>query len=226
MPLVWGMTIFAGLVEIGLSRVWTRLRTFIPPETAGLVVFLIGVIIGLASLRVLLDNAPGGSLAGSDGLVALITIGVMIGLNIWNKGKLRLFCILVGMVVGYALSGFTGHITGEQVTNLFHQPLFALPTVSHVSWTFDWSLVIPVRRHRPRGGHGRDRRCHDVSTPHGRRVGSPGHEIDQRRNLRRWHRRLDRRAFSAPTGSRSRPPMWGFSPQPAWQAARSPTGSL
>jgi NCS2 family nucleobase:cation symporter-2 len=54
LPLVWGMTIFAGLVEIGLSRVWSRLRPFIPPESAGLVVFLVGVIIGLAALRILL----------------------------------------------------------------------------------------------------------------------------------------------------------------------------
>lgn len=28
MPLVWGMTIFAGFVEIALSRVWSRLRAF------------------------------------------------------------------------------------------------------------------------------------------------------------------------------------------------------
>ncbi|HVZ52431.1 MAG TPA: xanthine permease, partial [Pseudolabrys sp.] len=47
LPLVWGMTMFAGLIEIGLSRVWSRLRAFIPPETAGMVVFLVGVIIGL-----------------------------------------------------------------------------------------------------------------------------------------------------------------------------------
>ena len=143
MPMVWGMTIFAGLVEIGLSRVWPKLRTFIPPETAGLVVFLIGVIVGLAALRVLLDHTPDGTLAGSDTFVALITIGVMVGLNIWNKGKLRLFCILIGMAVGYVLSGFTGHITGQQISDLFHQPLFALPTMSHVSWSFDWSLAIP-----------------------------------------------------------------------------------
>ncbi len=56
LPLLWGMTIFAGLVEIALSRVWTRLRTFIPSETAGLVVFLIGVIIGLAALRILVGE--------------------------------------------------------------------------------------------------------------------------------------------------------------------------
>ena len=61
MPLLWGMTIFAGLVEVALSRVWIRLRTFIPSETAGLVVFLIGVIIGLAALRILVGEGTSGS---------------------------------------------------------------------------------------------------------------------------------------------------------------------
>ena len=34
------------------------MRTFIPAETAGLVVLLIGVIIGLAALRMLLGDDP------------------------------------------------------------------------------------------------------------------------------------------------------------------------
>ena len=54
------MTIFAGLIEIALSRLWSRLRPFIPPEIAGLVVFLVGVIIGLAALRILLEDNPAG----------------------------------------------------------------------------------------------------------------------------------------------------------------------
>jgi xanthine permease XanP len=32
LPLVWGMTMFAGLIEVGLSRVWSRLRAYIPPR--------------------------------------------------------------------------------------------------------------------------------------------------------------------------------------------------
>ena len=35
----------------------------------------------------------------------------MIGLNIWNKGQLRLFCILIGMVVGYVAAVATGLLT-------------------------------------------------------------------------------------------------------------------
>ena len=143
LPLVWGMTMFAGLVEAGLSRVWERLRAFIPPETAGMVVFLVGVIIGLAALRVMLGDLAGANLSGRDALVFLLSIGVMIALNIWNKGRLRLFCILIGMVTGYLLSGFTGHITGADIQGVLAQPLFALPSISHLSYAFDWEMVIP-----------------------------------------------------------------------------------
>jgi xanthine permease XanP len=143
LPLVWGMTIFAGFVEIGLSRIWSRLRAFIPPETAGMVVFLVGVIIGLAALHVLLGASSGNMVAGRDALVAGVSIATMIGLNIWNKGRLRLFCILIGMVVGYVLSCFTGHITGADLRAVVDQPLLALPSFSHIAWAFDWSMIIP-----------------------------------------------------------------------------------
>src|SRR5271168_4572565 len=86
MPLVWGMTIFAGAVEVLLSRIWSRLRVFIPPEAAGLVVSLVGIIIGLAALRLILDHSSDGIMSAQDGIVAGVSLGVMIGLNIWNKG--------------------------------------------------------------------------------------------------------------------------------------------
>ena len=57
MPLVWGMTIFAGIVEMALSRVWSRMRPFIPPASAGLVIFRVAAIIGLAAVRLLLEES-------------------------------------------------------------------------------------------------------------------------------------------------------------------------
>jgi NCS2 family nucleobase:cation symporter-2 len=143
LSLVWGMTIFAGLFEIGLSRVWIRLRTFIPPESAGLVVFLVGVTIGLAALRLLIGTAPGGAIAGQDGLIGAITLTVMIGLNNWNKGKLRLFCIIVGMVVGYALATGLGTLTPHDYFVAVSQPLVMLPSFGHLSYAFDASMIIP-----------------------------------------------------------------------------------
>jgi NCS2 family nucleobase:cation symporter-2 len=143
LPLVWGMTIFAGLTEIGLAQLWSRLRAFIPSETAGLVVLLIGVIIGLAAFRVLLGDDPAGSVSGANALVAGVSLTVMVGLNIWSKGRLRLFCILIGMVVGYVLAGVAGIITADDVMSVLRQPILALPSVGHLTWTFDASLILP-----------------------------------------------------------------------------------
>ncbi len=143
LPLVWGMTIFAGLTEIVLAQFWPRLRTFIPSETAGLVIILIGMIIGIAALRVLLGNNPAGSVSGTNALVAGLTLAVMIGLNIWNKGRLQLFCILIGMGVGYVLAGATGLLPAQDVWAVLRQPVLALPSVGHLSWAFDTSLIVP-----------------------------------------------------------------------------------
>jgi xanthine permease XanP len=119
------------------------LRPFVPPESAGLVVFLIGMIIGLASLRILLEDNAAGALAADDGTVAGGALAVMIGLNIWNKGRLKLFCILIGMVVGYLLSGAVGLLTLDELRKAVIRPLFSVPAISHLSWDFNWSLVIP-----------------------------------------------------------------------------------
>jgi xanthine permease XanP len=143
LPLVWGMTIFAGLVEIILSRAWSRLRPFIPPESAGLVIFLVGNIIALAALRVLLQDSPSGALAGRDEIVCGCALAVMAGLNIWNRGRLRLFCILIGMVSGYFVSGFVGLLTLHDLGSLRDRPLFVVPHLSDVTWRFEWSLVVP-----------------------------------------------------------------------------------
>ena len=143
LPLVWGMTIFAGVIEIALSRVWSRLRPFIPPESAGLVVLLVGVIIGLAALRILLEDNPTGTLLGPDAFVAGVALAVMAGLNIWNKGRLRLFCILIGMAAGYAVAALIGMLTWQEVSEVLNRPLFAIPSVTHLSWSFDWELAVP-----------------------------------------------------------------------------------
>jgi xanthine permease XanP len=143
LPLMWGMTIFAGLVEVGLSRVWSRLRPFIPPESAGLVIFLVGTIIGLAALHILLEDSSSGVLTAKDGVVTGCTLAAMAALNIWNKGRLKLFCMLIGMMLGYFASAVAGLLTLHGLSEVTHRPLFAIPTFRQISWAFDRSLVIP-----------------------------------------------------------------------------------
>ncbi len=70
LPLVWGMTIFARLIEIRAVALVVAAAPVHPPESAGLVVFLVGVIIGLAALRILLEDNPAGIVVGPDAVVA------------------------------------------------------------------------------------------------------------------------------------------------------------
>ena len=179
---------------------WSRLRTFIPSETAGLVVFLIGVIIGLAALRVLLGEGTSGSLSGRDSVIAGLALATMIGLNIWNKGQLRLFCILIGMIVGYIAAVATGLLTLADFQLVLAQPLVALPTFAHVSFAFDPELIIPFAVSGLAAAMGATAVIATYQRADRCRLGAAGDEFDPRRHFRRRHRGRRLQACSAPTG--------------------------
>ena len=79
----------------------------------------------------------------SDVTVAAITLMVMIGLNIWSRGKLRLYCVLIGMGIGYLLSYPLGILSSADIAHVWHSSLIALPDRSHISWSFDLSSLVP-----------------------------------------------------------------------------------
>jgi len=144
LPLVWGMTIFAGFMEMAFSLVWRRLRALVPPESAGLVVFFIGSIIALAACHMLLsDAATGGVATPTEWLIAGATLTLMVGIHIWSKSALKIYCVVIGMVFGFVISVWAGLLTRGHLGPLLELPIVALPNPLHVSWAFDWSMVVP-----------------------------------------------------------------------------------
>jgi NCS2 family nucleobase:cation symporter-2 len=141
MPLFWGMTIVAGAVTVVFASVWDRLRTFIRPESVGLVVFLVGGTIGLAALRLL--HKDDGSVGTAEAWVTLLTLAVMIALNVWTKGRLRLFCVLFGIIAGDAIALAKGVLTTHEFGSLAKLPLFAVPRLGHMGWSFDATVAVP-----------------------------------------------------------------------------------
>jgi NCS2 family nucleobase:cation symporter-2 len=142
LPMLAGMTIFAGLVESATSRILRRLRPFMPPELAGLVIFLTGTTNGAVGLKYLLGagaDPPG----GREWLVTLATLAPMLGLSVWTKGKLRLVCALVGMAAGCAVALATGALPVERLGHVADGHLVALPSVRHLSWSFSPLLIVP-----------------------------------------------------------------------------------
>lgn len=141
LPLVFGMTIFAGLLQTAIAPILNRLRGIFPPEISGLVIFMIGWSGGIAGLRIVLAaDAP--PVAWDEWSVAAVTLATMVGLNIWARGIWRMICALIGLVVGYIAAAFAGFIDDAYFSLVREAPWFGLPRF-HPGWSFDPAFVAP-----------------------------------------------------------------------------------
>ena len=143
LPLVLGMTMFGGCVEAALSRVLRYVRPYLPPEIAGFVVVLVGVTVGGLGVRYVLGIAGDVPASGRDLAVSAITLGLMVGLNIWGRGGLRLFCALLGFVGGYLAAAVLGVLPMTEFARIMKEPLLGVPAVGDLGWSFDVALMIP-----------------------------------------------------------------------------------
>jgi xanthine permease XanP len=143
LPLLFGMTIFAGIVECMLSPILRRIRPLIPPELTGLVIFFVGTTVVAVGFRYIVDTDSSNPLDRNDVIVAAITLGVTAGLNVWAKGNARLFCALIGMVAGYLAAIATGVLSTTQFSAITELPLVALPALDHIRWTMTVEMIPP-----------------------------------------------------------------------------------
>lgn len=144
LPLLLGMTAVAGAIEVALSRVMNRLRFLFTAEVMGVIVALIGIVI----IPVAIKNFFG--ISGTDTvttypevIVAVFTLATMISINVWVKGNLRLYSIIIGMVVGYGLSFALGIIDGASWSKVGEADWFSIPYISNISWAFDVTMLVP-----------------------------------------------------------------------------------
>lgn len=142
--LIFGMTLVSGVIECLLARVMHRLRILFPPEVTGVVLTMVGlnvvpiVILDFYGVRDM--NRP---IEPLNVCVSLITLGVMVATNVWGQGKLRLYSVIIGMLAGYAAAVLFGVFGQDDMRSLAQAPLFAMPGVSHIGWSFDIRLLIP-----------------------------------------------------------------------------------
>jgi NCS2 family nucleobase:cation symporter-2 len=139
---VFGMTIFAGLVEIAISRFLSRLRVFFPPAISGFIVTIVGIQLGLVGVDHVLDIANFGTPLYPTHLgVSMLTLAVIIGSSVWAGGMARLMCSSIGIVTGFALSVIFGLVSVEALSEALSGPVVRIPHFGHISYDFEWSLM-------------------------------------------------------------------------------------
>jgi NCS2 family nucleobase:cation symporter-2 len=142
MPLVYGMTLVAGVFELAVSRLLIRLRPYFPPEISGLAVTILGIELGVIAIRNIMGfhHAQGASLTGI--LIGFSTFGLTFILNIYSTGAVRLFCSLIGVAVGYIAAVAAGLMSEQSANLLSAAPVIDLPQITHIGFSFDPAMLV------------------------------------------------------------------------------------
>lgn len=143
LPLMRGMTIIAGIAEALFSRLAPRLAFLFPPEITGLVVLMVAQgLVTLGVSKFLGITYEGEPIQSDSVLIASVTLLIMIGVNIWGRGNLRLYSVFLGFFCGYLLSIALGVLPWATLEDVLSVPWVALPFLKNsLEVSFDWSLV-------------------------------------------------------------------------------------
>ncbi len=145
LPLIFGMTIISGLAECFMSRFLHRLRSIFPAEVTGVILAMVALTLLPLTISAFFGaKGNGGAIHTGSTIVAVITLAVMCGVNIWGKGKLRLYSVICGISAGFTAAWIMGLLSRHDIDRLATTPLLAFPDLSVVSWSFSTPLLVPV----------------------------------------------------------------------------------
>jgi len=142
--LLFGMTIFAGIIEFLVGLILPKLRFIFTAGVIGLMIMMIGIVLGMVGLEQVLDITKIGTPDFVTHLVvAFITLLFMIIVTLWFKGLLKLLGAFGGIIIGGLLSCFFGLIEPSKIKLWHHISIFALPRIESFHFSFDYRLAIP-----------------------------------------------------------------------------------
>jgi NCS2 family nucleobase:cation symporter-2 len=140
--LVYGMTIFAGFVEIFFSFFLNLLRKYFPPLVCGLIILAVGFQLGLLAISQILSvKGYQESHFKLHLLASVATLLTMVILTIWAKGMWRLLSPFIGVVAGFIISCFLSIIPSFE--EVLSASWVALPSISGISYNFSTNLILP-----------------------------------------------------------------------------------
>ncbi|SHH19069.1 uracil-xanthine permease family protein [Clostridium grantii] len=142
MATVFGAQIIGGLVAILFGLFLKKLLVFFPPLVTGTVIFSIGLSLYSVAIKYIAGGV-GSATFGSpkNWAVALLTLGVVLFVNYFTKGSLKLASILIGIIVGYIVSIFLGMVSFDAVASA---GLVQIPKPLHFGIQFNATAIISM----------------------------------------------------------------------------------
>ncbi len=139
---IFGAQIFGGVVAVIFGIFSKKLIKFFPPIVTGTVILAIGLSLYSTAIKYIAGGV-GNEGFGSplNWLIALITLSVVIFLNFFTKGTLKLASILCGIIVGYVISLFLGKVS---FTDVGTASWFQIPQFMHFGVSFNATAIISM----------------------------------------------------------------------------------
>ena len=141
---VCGMVIFAGACEMVVASLINRTRKLFPAVVSGVVIIAVGLELGKIGASVLFEHAAADSgQTTASFATATCTLAVMAGLAVWATGLPKLFCSLIGILVGYAAAAAFNMFPPSFFADYLAARSFAVPDPSFLSYAFAPSFAAP-----------------------------------------------------------------------------------
>lgn len=139
---ILGAQLIGGIVAVFVGIFVKKLRVLFPPLITGTVVFTIGLSLYPTAVKYMAGGASSPNYgAWQNWLVGFITLAVVIALNHFAKGILKLASILIGMIVGYIVSGFFGMIDFSAIASA---GVFEIPRPMYFGMKFEVSAIVTM----------------------------------------------------------------------------------
>lgn len=148
--MIMGAQIVGGVVAVLVGLSVKKIRRLFPPLITGTVVFTIGLSLYPTAVNYMAGGAgkPLANEIGKRGFgswqnwaIALLTLTVVVALNHFTKGILKLSSILIGVCVGYVAALSCGLV---DFGGIREAGIFQLPSPMHFGIVFDPSSCIAI----------------------------------------------------------------------------------
>lgn len=142
LPTILGAEIVGGVVAILFGIFVRQIRKLFPPLVTGTVIFTIGLSLYPTAVRYMAGGAGSEGFGGlKNWAVALVTLVVVVALQNFGKGVLKLGAILWGMTAGYLLALCLGMVDFSSVGPA---GWFQVAMPLHFGVTFEVSACISL----------------------------------------------------------------------------------
>ena len=143
-PLLSGMLILSGILEMIVSRFTRFFRRIFPDEVTGVVLFLLGIAIIPFAFPLFFGSEGGAPLDPASTAVGCITLLSIILFSIIQKRFFKFYSTILGMGVGMLAAILLGVFSVDTFAEAESLALFAVPTPAFLTgYDFNTALLVP-----------------------------------------------------------------------------------